>query len=184
MNNVHEDGPVRVRVALGAVVPARPADAATRSKSFMKDRRPISRPRPPPGDAARTKPPTRISRHASNAIRKSRRCALIRAEDPSRRGKSASRATGTGARGGAASGGGLETAVSAGATIFTAIFGRKKLSYPTIGREHDHRARRRSGRCSSVTTSEHAKENLAAAQEELDALNADLEEKIARIRVT
>jgi uncharacterized damage-inducible protein DinB len=30
---------------------------------------------------------------------------------------------------------------------------------------------------------EHAKENLAAAQEELDALNAELEEKIARIRV-
>jgi len=31
---------------------------------------------------------------------------------------------------------------------------------------------------------EHAKENFASAQEELDALNAELEEKIARIRVT
>jgi hypothetical protein len=31
---------------------------------------------------------------------------------------------------------------------------------------------------------EHAKENLAAAQQELDELNAELEEKIARIRVT
>jgi type VI protein secretion system component VasK len=30
----------------------------------------------------------------------------------------------------------------------------------------------------------HAKEDLAAAHEELDALNAELEEKIARMRVT
>jgi hypothetical protein len=31
---------------------------------------------------------------------------------------------------------------------------------------------------------QHAKENLAAAQQELDELNAEVEEKIARIRMT
>jgi molybdopterin converting factor small subunit len=80
-------------------------------------------------------------------------------------------------------GAGLQTAVSAGATILTAIFGRKKLSYSTIGRGTTT-ARGAQRTMQQRDDVQHAKENLAAAQEELDALNADLEEKIARIRVT
>jgi len=80
-------------------------------------------------------------------------------------------------------GAGLQTAVSAGATILTAIFGRKKLSYSTIGRGTTT-ARGAARTMQQREDVEHAKENLAAAQEELDALNAELEEKIARIRVT
>ncbi len=77
----------------------------------------------------------------------------------------------------------MQTAVSAGATILTAIFGRKKLSYSTIGRGTTT-ARGAARTMQQREDVEHAKENLAAAQEELDALNAELAEKIARIRVT
>jgi hypothetical protein len=78
---------------------------------------------------------------------------------------------------------GVQTAVSAGATILTAIFGRKKLSYSTIGRGTTT-ARGAARAMQQREDVEHAKENLAAAQQELDALNAELEEKIARIRET
>ena len=80
-------------------------------------------------------------------------------------------------------GAGLQTAVSAGATILTAIFGRKKLSYSTIGRGTTT-ARGAQRTMQQRDDVQHAKENLAAAQQELDELNAEVEEKIARIRVT
>jgi hypothetical protein len=78
---------------------------------------------------------------------------------------------------------GLQTAVSAGATILTAIFGRKKLSYSTIGRGTTT-ARGAARAMQQREDVAHAKEDLAAAQQELDALNAELEEKIARMRLT
>ena len=57
MNNVHEDAPVRVRVALGDVVSARSADARRRSRRLMAGRRDAaaapSRPRRPPRRVAR-----------------------------------------------------------------------------------------------------------------------------------
>ena len=77
----------------------------------------------------------------------------------------------------------MQTAVSAGATILTAIFGRKKLSYSTIGRGTTT-ARGAARTMQQREDVQHAQENLAAAQQELDALNAELEEKIARMRVT
>ena len=80
-------------------------------------------------------------------------------------------------------GAGLQTAVSAGATILTAIFGRKKLSYSTIGRGTTT-ARGAARAMQQREDVERAKENLTAAQQELDELNAELEEKIARIQTT
>ena len=80
-------------------------------------------------------------------------------------------------------GAGLQTAVSAGATILTAIFGRKKLSYSTIDRGTTT-ARGAARAMQQREDVEHAKENLTAAQQELDELNSELEEKIARMRVT
>jgi hypothetical protein len=77
---------------------------------------------------------------------------------------------------------GLQTAVSAGATILTAIFGRKKLSYSTIGRGTTT-ARGAARAMQQREDVEHAKQNLAAAQQELDELNAELEEKVTALRV-
>jgi hypothetical protein len=78
-------------------------------------------------------------------------------------------------------GAGLQTAVSAGATILTAIFGRKKLSYSTIGRGTTT-ARGAARTMEQQQDVARAKENLAAAQQELDDLNTELEEKVAAMR--
>ena len=61
------------------------------------------------------------------------------------------------------------------------MFGRKKLSYSTIGRGTTARGAARA--MQQREDVQHAKENLAAAQQELDDLNAELEEKVARMRI-
>jgi hypothetical protein len=79
-------------------------------------------------------------------------------------------------------GAGLQTAVSAGATILTAIFGRKKVSYSTIGRGTTT-ARGAARAMEQREDVKRAKENLAEAQQELDELNAEVEEKVAGMRI-
>jgi len=78
-------------------------------------------------------------------------------------------------------GAGLQTAVSAGATILTAIFGRKKVSYSTIDRGTTT-ARGAARAMEQREDVKRAKENLAQAEQELDDLKAKVEEEVARIR--
>ena len=68
------------------------------------------------------------------------------------------------------------------ASILTAIFGRKKVSYSTIGRGTTT-ARGAARAMEQREDVKRAKDNLAQAQQELDELNAEVEEKIARMRI-
>src|SRR5438552_16816874 len=78
-------------------------------------------------------------------------------------------------------GAGLQTAVSAGATLLTAIFGRKKVSYSTIDRGTTT-ARGAARAMEQREDVKRAKENLTQAEQELDDLKAKAEEEVARIR--
>ena len=71
--------------------------------------------------------------------------------------------------------------MSAGATILTAIFGRKKVSYSTIDRGTTT-ARGAARAMEQREDVKRAKENLAQAEQELEELKAKVEEEVARIR--
>jgi hypothetical protein len=180
MNNVHEDGPV-VLESRWAMSYLRGPLTRDQIKVLMSDRRPQAT---PVASAARTARADEDQQARENrdqaieALRAQYAPKLHRAEEKARHASQVVEREQAQMKNA-----GLQTAVSAGATILTALFGRKKLSYSTIDRGTTT-ARGAARAMQQREDVEHAKENLAAAQQELDGLNAELEEKIARMRVT
>ena len=180
MNNVHEDGPV-VLESRWAMSYLRGPLTRDQIKVLMKDRWPQATPVASTARTARADldQQSREKRDAAiEALRAEYAPKIHRAEEKARRAQQVVER-----EEGQLRGAGLQTAVSAGATILTAIFGRKKLSYSTIDRGTTT-ARGAARAMQQREDVEHAKENLTAAQQELDELNSELEEKIARMRVT
>jgi hypothetical protein len=181
MNNVHEDAPV-VLESRWAMSYLRGPLTREQIKILMKDRRP----EPAAAPAAEA---TRTARANEDQAAREKRDAAIeelraqyapkihRAEEKARRAQQVVER-----EEGQLRGAGLQTAVSAGATILTAIFGRKKLNYSTIGRGTTT-ARGAARAMEQREDVKRAKENLAQAQQELDELNAEVEEKVARLRI-
>jgi len=133
MNNVHEDAPV-VLESRWAMSYLRGPLTRDQIKVLMKDRRPESAVAP----AADS---TRVARADEDKAAREKRDQAIEAPRAHHAPKmhcaaaKARHATQVVEREeGQMKNAGLQTAVSAGATILTAIFGRKKLSYSTIGR--------------------------------------------------
>jgi hypothetical protein len=180
MNNVHEDGPV-VLESRWAMSYLRGPLTRDQIKVLMSDRRPQAT---PVASAARTARADEDQQARENrdqaieALRAQYAPKLHRAEEKARHASQVVEREQAQMKNA-----GLQTAVSAGATILTALFGRKKLSYSTIDRGTTT-ARGAARAMQQREDVEHAKENLAAAQQELDGLNAELEEKIGRMRVT
>ncbi|MEK6207184.1 MAG: DUF87 domain-containing protein [Chloroflexota bacterium] len=182
MNNVHEDAPA-VLESRWAMSYLRGPLTRDQIRILMKDRRP----EPAAAPAAEA---TRTARADEDQAAREKRDAAIeelrakyapkihRAEEKARRAQQVVER-----EEGQLRGAGLQTAVSAGATILTAMFGRKKLSYSTIGRGTTT-ARGAARAMEQQEDVKRAKENLAQAQAELDDLNAELEEKVAGMRVT
>ena len=180
MNDVHEDGPV-VLESRWAMSYLRGPLTRDQIKVLMKDRRPQATPAATETRTARADgdQETREKRdQAIEALRAQYAPKIHRAEEKARHATQIVER-----EEGQMKNAGLQTAVSAGATILTAIFGRKKLSYSTIGRGTTT-ARGAARAMQQREDVAHAKEDLAAAQQELDALNAELEEMIARMRLT
>jgi hypothetical protein len=181
MNNVHEDAPV-VLESRWAMSYLRGPLTREQIKVLMKDRRP--QPAATPATEA-----TRTARADEDQAGREKRDAAIealraqyapklhRAEEKARHAQQVVER-----EEGQLRGAGLQTAVSAGATILTAIFGRKKVSYSTIGRGTTT-ARGAARAMEQREDVKRAKENLAQAQQELDELNAEVEEKVARMRI-
>jgi len=180
MNDVHEDGPV-VLESRWAMSYLRGPLTREQIKTLMKDRRPEAA-ATPTAQAARTAradedQEAREKRdEAIEALRKQYAPKIHRAEEKARHAEQVVQR-----EEGQLRGAGLQTAVSAGATILTAIFGRKKMSYSTIGRGTTT-ARGAARTMEQQQDVARAKENLAAAQQELDDLNAELEEKVQAMR--
>ena len=182
MNNVHEDAPV-VLETRWAMSYLRGPLAREQIKTLMRGRQP----------QVTTAPAAQTTRDAhaedDQQLREKRDAAIeaLRAQYAPkihRAEEKARRATQVVEREeGQLRGAGLQTAVSAGATILTAIFGRKKLNYSTIGRGTTT-ARGAARAMEQREDVKRAKENLAQAQAELDELNAEIEEKVAGMRVT
>jgi len=180
MNNVHEDGPV-VLESRWAMSYLRGPLTRDQIKVLMSDRRPQATPVASAARTARADEDQQARENRDQAIEALRAQfapKLHRAEEKARHASQVVEREQAQMKNA-----GLQTAVSAGATILTALFGRKKLSYSTIGRGTTT-ARGAARAMQQREDVEHAKENLAAAQQELDELNAELEEKIARMRVT
>jgi hypothetical protein len=181
MNNVHEDAPL-VLESRWAMSYLRGPLTRDQIKVLMKDRRPQTAPaaaaetrtaRADEDQQAREKRDQQIE-----ALRVQYAPKIHRAEEKARHATQVVEREQAQMKNA-----GLQTAVSAGATILTAIFGRKKLSYSTIGRGTTT-ARGAARAMQQREDVEHAKENLAAARQELDDINAELEEKVAAMRVT
>jgi hypothetical protein len=182
MNNVHEDAPV-VLESRWAMSYLRGPLTRDQIRVLMKDRRPETA-------AAPAAQATRTARaDEDQAARESRDQAIEdlrakyapkihRAEEKARRAQQVVER-----EEGQLRGAGLQTAVSAGATILTAMFGRKKLNYSTIGRGTTT-ARGAARAMEQREDVKRAKENLAQAQAELDDLRAEIEEKVAGMRAT
>jgi hypothetical protein len=81
---------------------------------------------------------------------------------------------------GQARGAGVQTAVSVGATILTAIFGRGRGSYSTIGRGTTA-ARGAARALEQREDVKRAKENLEEAQNDLADIEAELAEEIEKV---
>ncbi len=182
MNDVHEDVPVVVE-SRWAMSYLRGPLTRDQIKVLMKDRRPeiATAPAAQATRTARAEDDQQAREKRDQAVEALRvQCApkIHPAEEKARHAQQVLER-----EEGQLKGAGLQTAVSAGATILTAIFGRKKLSYSTIGRGTTT-ARGAARTMQQREDVQHAQENLAAAQQELDALNAELEEKVARMRVT
>jgi uncharacterized protein DUF87 len=182
MNNVHEDAPV-VLESRWAMSYLRGPLTREQIKILMKDRRPEAA-AAPAADATRTAradedQAAREKRDdAIEALRATYAPKIHRAEEKARHAQQV-----VDREEGQLRGAGLQTAVSAGATILTAIFGRKKLSYSTIGRGTTT-ARGAARAMEQREDVERAKENLAQAQAELEDLRAEIEEKVAGMRAT
>jgi hypothetical protein len=180
MNDVHEDGPV-VLESRWAMSYLRGPLTRDQIKVLMKDRRPQAAPPAAAENRAARADEDQQAREkrdqAIEALRAEYAPKIHRAEEKARHATQVVER-----EQGQMKNAGLQTAVSAGATILTAIFGRKKLSYSTIGRGTTT-ARGAARAMQQREDVEHAKENLAAAQQELDDLNAELEEKVTALRV-
>jgi hypothetical protein len=180
MNNVHEDGPV-VLESRWAMSYLRGPLTRDQIKVLMKDRRPQTAPAAAETRTARADEDQQAREkrdQAIEALRAQYGPKIHRAEEKARHANQVVEREQAQMKNA-----GVQTAVSAGATILTAIFGRKKLSYSTIGRGTTT-ARGAARAMQQREDVEHAKENLAAAQQELDELNAELEEKVAAMRIT
>ncbi|HEV8470017.1 MAG TPA: hypothetical protein VGR46_10450 [Candidatus Limnocylindria bacterium] len=180
MNNVHEDGPV-VLESRWAMSYLRGPLTRDQIKVLMKGRQPqaAAAPAAQATRAARADEDqhTREERDAAiEAIRTQYAPKIHRAEEKARRAAQIVER-----EEGQLRGAGLQTAVSAGATILTAIFGRKKLSYSTIDRGTTT-ARGAARAMEQREDVKRAKENLAQAEQEIDDLKAEVEEKVAGIR--
>jgi hypothetical protein len=180
MNDVHEDGPV-VLESRWAMSYLRGPLTRDQIKVLMKDRRPQAAPPAAAENRAARADEDQQAREkrdqAIEALRAEYAPKIHRAEEKARHATQVVER-----EQGQMKNAGLQMAVSAGATILTAIFGRKKLSYSTIGRGTTT-ARGAARAMQQREDVEHAKENLAAAQQELDDLNAELEEKVTALRV-
>jgi hypothetical protein len=180
MNNVHEDGPV-VLESRWAMSYLRGPLTRDQIKVLMKDRRPQTAPAAAAESRTARADEDQQAREkrdqAIEALRAQYAPKIHRAEEKARHAQQVLER-----EEGQLKGAGLQTAVSAGATILTAIFGRKKLSYSTIGRGTTT-ARGAQRTMQQRDDVQHAKENLAAAHQELDDLSAELEEKVAAMRV-
>jgi hypothetical protein len=180
MNDVHEDGPV-VLESRWAMSYLRGPLTREQIKVLMKDRRPQAAPASEATRTARADDDQQAREkrdEAIEALRAKYAPKIHRAEEKARHASQVVER-----EQGQMKNAGLQTAVSAGATILTAIFGRKKLSYSTIGRGTTT-ARGAARAMQQREDVEHAKENLAAAQQELDELNAEVEQKIGELRAT
>ena len=180
MNNVHEDGPV-VLESRWAMSYLRGPLTRDQIKVLMKGRQPqvAAAPAAQTDRAARADDDQRSREErdaAIEALRKEYAPKVHRAEEKARRAAQIVER-----EEGQLRGAGLQTAVSAGATILTAIFGRKKVSYSTIGRGTTT-ARGAARAMEQREDVNRAKENLAQAEQELDDLKAKVEEEVARIR--
>src|SRR5213594_2152116 len=180
MNNVHEDAPV-VLESRWAMSYLRGPLTREQIKVLMKGRQPQVAAAPAAQAARATRADedqhAREERDASiEALRKEYAPKIHRAEEKARRAAQIVER-----EEGQLRGAGLQTAVSAGATILTAIFGRKKVRYSTIDRGTTT-ARGAARAMEQREDVKRAKENLAQAEQELDELNAEVEEKIARMR--
>jgi hypothetical protein len=181
MSNVHEDAPV-VFATRWAMSYLRGPLTRDQIKILMKDRRPEVAAAPAAAAARRARADedqaAREERdEAIEALRAKYAPKIHRALEKARRAQQVVER-----EEGQLRGAGLQTAVSAGATILTALFGRKKLNYSTIGRGTTT-ARGAARAMEQREDVKRAKENLAQAQHELDELNAEVEEKVARMRV-
>ncbi len=179
MNDVHEDGPV-VLESRWAMSYLRGPLTRDQIKVLMKDRRPQAAPAAAETRTARADEDQQAREkrdQAIEALRAEYAPKIHRAEEKARHATQVVER-----EQGQMQNAGLQTAVSAGATILTAIFGRKKLSYSTIGRGTTT-VRGAARAMQQREDVQHAKENLAAAQQELDDLNAQLEEKVAAMRI-
>jgi hypothetical protein len=178
MNNVHEDGPV-VLESRWAMSNLRGPLTREHNKVLIKDSRPQRAPSAAETRDARADEDQQAREkrdQAIEALRAQYAPKIHRSEEKARHATQVLEREQAQMKNA-----GLQTVVSAGATILTAIFGRKKLSYSTIGRGTTT-ARGAARAMQQREDVEHAKENLAAAQQELDALNAELEEKVAAMR--
>jgi hypothetical protein len=182
MNNVHEDAPI-VLESRWAMSYLRGPLTRDQIKVLMKDRRPATA-ATPAAQATRTERAdedlaAREKRdRAIDQLREKYATKIHRAEEKARRAQQIVER-----EEGQLRGAGLQTAVSAGATILTAMFGRKKINYSTIGRGTTT-ARGAARAMEQREDVQRAKENLAQAQAELDSLRAEVEEKVAGLRTT
>jgi hypothetical protein len=178
MNDVHEDGPV-VLESRWAMSYLRGPLTREQIKVLMKDRRPQQAPAAEATRTARADEDQQARENrdqAIEALRAQYAPKIHRAEEKARHAQQV-----VDREEGQLRGAGLQTAVSAGATILTAMFGRKKLSYSTIGRGTTT-ARGAARAMEQREDVKRAKENLDQAQQELDELNAEVEERVARVR--
>ncbi|HET7701169.1 MAG TPA: helicase HerA-like domain-containing protein [Candidatus Limnocylindria bacterium] len=178
MNNVHEDGPVVIE-SRWAMSYLRGPLTRDQIKLLMRDRRPAAVP-----VAAASARDSRADedQHAREerdaaveALRAKYSAKIRRAEEKARRATQVVER-----EEGQVKAAGMQTAVSAGATILTAILGRKTTSYSTIGRGTTA-ARGAARTMREREDVKRAKENLAVAQQELADLQAELEEKVAEL---
>ena len=180
MNNVHEDAPV-VLESRWAMSYLRGPLTREQIKVLMKGRQPQAAAAPAAQAARATRADedqhAREGRDAAiEALRKEYAPKIQRAGEKARRAAQIVER-----EEGQLRGAGLQTAVSAGATILTAIFGRKKVSYSTIGRGTTT-ARGAARAMEQREDVKRAKENLEQAEQELDELKARVEAEVARIR--
>ncbi|HEV8536830.1 MAG TPA: hypothetical protein VGR87_14080 [Candidatus Limnocylindria bacterium] len=177
MNDVHEDAPV-VLESRWAMSYLRGPLTREQIKILMKDRRPQKAAAPATRNArADDDQHAREKRDAAiEELRAKYAPKIYRAEEKARRAAQVVER-----EEGQVRSAGAQTAVSVGATVLTAIFGRRKLSYSTIGRGTTA-ARGAARTLEQREDVKRAKENLDAAQQELADIEAELQENIDRLR--
>lgn len=183
MNNVHEDAP-RLLETRWAMSYLRGPLTREQIKTLMDGKRPpiakggaaavaSSTQAAAANDAAEKAQATREQRDAAvEKLRREYAPKLTRAEEKLRHAQQVVDREKGQARAAQA-----QTAISVGATILTSILGNKRVNYSTIGRATT--AARGAGRAMEQAGDvKRAEENVAAAQAEIESLNAELQKKI------